>query len=235
MVPKLPAVLRGVAMVCIALVCGICALFFNPAQSFAAKPNVLISVVVALVVAVSAYCMPLELFTPTADAARMMSIIAMCSSMVALWVESRIYYFPVKYVLLFAGLIVGGFLHELLRKDRAELIKSLSMTVFMGFSGLMATGWITVPYTTLYFTNAGIAQFLPHIVAASAVAIIVICAHLAFWSRDYDRLRAHEESVGASGLSIFDKAFVGYVLLGVALSGSIPLIGSMWSSIHIPA
>lgn len=230
MIPKLPAVLRGVAMVSIALACGICALFFNPAQSFAAKPNILISLTVAMVVAVSASCMPLELFTPTPQSARMMSLIAMCSSLVALWVESRIYYFPVKYVLLFAGLIIVGFLHELLRNDRAELIKSLSMTVFMGFSGLMATGWVTVPYTTLYFANAGIAQFLPCILVVSALAIIVICAHVAFWSRDYDRSRQDR-----THSIIFDKAFVGYVFLGVSLSGCIPLIASMWSSIHIPA
>ncbi|MFD0704447.1 hypothetical protein ACFQY8_01600 [Alloscardovia venturai] len=85
---------------------------------------------------------PAEIYTRTAGVSRIFGFATALASIIAALVTRSLERLGIAILMLMFISIAGGFLFEMLRKERVELIKSLSQIVFMSFAGLCASGWI---------------------------------------------------------------------------------------------
>ncbi|WP_018142616.1 hypothetical protein [Alloscardovia criceti] len=191
----------------------------------------IMGIVIVAVVSIFAYLFPTEIYTPTPQASRIAAIasaIAVCVAQVITQSPQR---FGLAIFMLMTALIAGGFLFEMLREDRSELIRSLSNIIFMGTMGLVASGWMV--------TGSALADIAKHPrIAGTVLALIIVgvptmCAYVAMWARDpyispntdtqaENTADAAEENLHPRVCS--KTASWGYIAICALLSGVFPLI-----------
>ncbi|OZG55015.1 hypothetical protein ALMA_0340 [Alloscardovia macacae] len=185
------------------------------------------AVIVVVAVGIFAYLFPAERYTPTPRASRIAAVAAAAAGGFAGVMTSTAEHFGIALFLMMTALIAGGFLYEMLREKRENLIRSLSFIIFMGTLGLVCSGWMT--------TSLAVDYLLPHprITVAAAIfvvlGVVAISACVALWSRDAQtetekdsavKSEAGEDSEGV----VYASPVWGYSGVAALLSGIFPLV-----------
>ncbi|TCD53884.1 hypothetical protein EJ419_06425 [Alloscardovia theropitheci] len=142
----------------------------------------IMSVWVVVIVTAFALVFPVEIYTPTPGTSRIAAIAAGVASAIAGIAVSTAERFGIALFLLMTALIAGGFLFEMLRRDRSQLIKSLSSIIFMGTLGLVSSGWTATGLAKAYVLSHPRGMWV--VLACVVVGEIAICMCAALWSHD---------------------------------------------------
>lgn len=183
------------------------------------------AVIVVVAVGIFAYLFPAERYTPTPFASRIAAVAAATAGGIAGVTTSTAEHFGIALFLMMTALIAGGFLYEMLREKRENLIRSLSFIIFMGTLGLVCSGWMT--------TSLAVDYLIPHpritlaAVAFVVVGVVAISVSVALWSRDAAGSSADNSSDGsADGTAdvVYASPVWGYSGVAALLSGIFPLV-----------
>ena len=191
------------------------------------------AVIVVACVSLFAVTFPTQRYSITPGVSRIAAVAASVAGVIAGLTTATAEHFGIALFLLMTALIAGGFLFEMLRHDRSQLIKSLSSIIFMGTLGLVAAGWMV--------TSRALAYMMPHsrapwyVLAAVIVGEIAICVCVALWAHDdlvdgdaetaesAESLEA-VESDGAANVVKTSTIIRHYWAIAALLSGVFPLL-----------
>ncbi|WP_418969518.1 hypothetical protein [Alloscardovia omnicolens] len=196
------------------------------------------AVIIITVVSVSAWLFPAELYTPTPGVSRLAAVIMSIAGVIAALTTSSAEHFGVALFMLMAALIAGGFLFEMLRVKRLQLIESLSSIIFMGTLGLVASGWMVTEMSREFVQrHHSVAGYVAAFVVAG---VLCISLSVSAWASDrssarnaqntqnaqnnQNGLNARSAAVDNAGSESLVSPVWGYAGLAAMLSGIFPLM-----------
>ncbi|WEV59278.1 hypothetical protein OZX67_01520 [Bifidobacterium sp. ESL0728] len=124
-----------------------------------------------------------------------------------------------------AAFVILGFLHQMLRRERTNMVLSLSQSLMVNVAVAAASGWVFLPVLLRYFSGnfkgakvAGGAQIgIVAIVVIVALALLVVlaCASVRWW-RDYDAVGQPDRSEVVPHWDIDDRKRYSWIGIGFA-------------------
>ena len=175
----------------------VCALMFFLIASMWHVGGVLLYALPVFIVAVAgvaAWLFPAELYTPTPHASRIAAVAMSLAGVIAALIAAE-QHFGAALFMLMSALIAGGFLFEMLRKERTQLIESLANIILMGTLGLASSGWMVARFARAAGLAISTTAFVA-IIAFIVIGILCISLSVGAWSRD--AVRASQ--AGGSGV-----------------------------------
>lgn len=212
----------------------VCALMFFLIASMWHVGGVLLYALPVFIVAVAgvaAWLFPAELYTPTPHASRIAAVAMSLAGVIAALIAAE-QHFGAALFMLMSALIAGGFLFEMLRKERTQLIESLANIILMGTLGLASSGWMVARFARAAGLAISTTAFVA-IIAFIVIGILCISLSVGAWSRDAVRAsqvgeqssdgkanEASQQTEEARNLSPVWR----YAGLAAMLSGILPLM-----------
>lgn len=180
----------------------------------------IISAVLCVVVTTTfAYLFPAEKYTLTPGVSRIFAIAASLCGVLAGVLTSSTGHFGIALFLLMFAVVAGGFLFEMLRIERTELIKSLSSLVFMGTLGLVSSGWMALPDAAAFLSHSALGTKIGAGVVVF-IGLAVVSLSVALWSCD-----VYADAQDNADLTSLEQTQVwGYSGAAMLLSGVFPLL-----------
>ncbi|MCO6559385.1 MAG: hypothetical protein J6575_08320 [Bifidobacterium sp.] len=95
----------------------------------------------------------------------------------------------VALLVVLAAFVILGFLHQMLRRERTNMVLSLSHSLMFDVAMAGASGWVFAPVLLRYFGVGNLGARKPYLVALVAVIAVALLVALSWastrWARDY--------------------------------------------------
>ncbi|WEV52775.1 hypothetical protein [Bifidobacterium sp. ESL0704] len=92
-------------------------------------------------------------------------------------------------LIVLAAFVILGFLHQMLRRERTNMVLSLSHGLMFDVAMAGASGWVFAPALLRYFGVGALGARKPYVVAIVAVIAVALLAALSWastrWAKDY--------------------------------------------------
>lgn len=95
----------------------------------------------------------------------------------------------VALLVVLAAFVILGFLHQMLRRERTNMVLSLSHSLMFDVAMAGASGWVFAPVLLRYFGVGNLGARKPYLVALVAVIAVALLVALSWastrWAKDY--------------------------------------------------
>lgn len=92
-------------------------------------------------------------------------------------------------LIVLAAFVILGFLHQMLRRERTDMVLSLSHSLMFNVAMVGVSGWVFAPVLLRYFGVGNLGARKPYVVALVAVIAVALLAALSWastrWLKDY--------------------------------------------------